>query len=99
VKSIHTPEYRALLTWLRECRQTRGLSLRDVGALLDVPHSWVGKIETGERRLDVTEFVRLCRVLHADPHEGLTVVTRVVPYPSIAGKTGPLAYVAERRQK
>ena len=76
MKSIYTPEYRALLAWLRQCRQTQGLSQRDVGAKLRLPHSWIGKIETGERRLDMTEFVRLCRALHADPHEGLDVVER-----------------------
>ena len=80
VKSIHSPEYRLLLNWLREQRKAKGLSMRDVGAKLRLPHTWVGKIETGERRLDVAEFVRLCRVLGADPHAGVEVVARR-PYP------------------
>ena len=78
-KSIHSPEYQLLLDWLRARRKTKGLSMRAVGKKLRLPHSWVGKIETGERRLDVAEFVRLCRVLKIDPHAGLDVVNRAVP--------------------
>ena len=73
-KSIHSPEYRALLEWLRKCRKKRDLTMRDVGPLLGLPHSWVQKTESGERRLDVAEYVRLCHVLGADPGEGLGVV-------------------------
>ena len=78
-KSIHTPEYRLLLKWLREQRTAQGLSMRDVGEKLRLPHTWVGKIETGERRLDVAEFVRLCRALQADPHAGVDVVASARP--------------------
>jgi transcriptional regulator with XRE-family HTH domain len=93
-KSIHTPEYRLLLKWLRERREAEGLSMRDVGAKLHLPHSWVGKIETGERRLDVAEFVRLCRALQADPHAGLDVVARTAPYPSVETQPIKLVYAA-----
>ena len=74
MKSIHAPAYRALLTWLRKSRQAKGLNMRDAAAKLGVPHTWISKIETGERRLDVAEYVRLCRVLGADPHAGIDVV-------------------------
>ena len=48
--------------------------MREVAVMLGVPHSWVGKVETGERRLDVAELVRLCRALKIDPHQGLAIV-------------------------
>ena len=41
MKTIHSAEYRALLSWLREQRQSRGLTMRAVAAKLDVPHSWI----------------------------------------------------------
>lgn len=41
------------------------------GELLDKPHSFVGKTEVGQRRLDVVEFVWYCRCLGFDPVEGL----------------------------
>ncbi len=57
-------------------RHERNLTQRQLAELLDVPYSWVGKVELGERRLDIIEFVRLCKALGVDPHEGLEVVIR-----------------------
>lgn len=34
---------------------------------LDKPQSFVSKFESGERRLDVMEFILVCRALHEDP--------------------------------
>jgi transcriptional regulator with XRE-family HTH domain len=55
-KSVHTPEYALLKSILREARQKAGLSQRELAARLDVPHSWVAKVESGERRIDLVEF-------------------------------------------
>lgn len=88
-KSIHSHEYRLLLRWLRERREAEGLSMRAVGEKLRLPHSWVGKIETGERRLDVAEFVHLCRALRADPHAGVDVVARNQSTPPSTGTCAP----------
>jgi len=74
MKTIHSPEYQRLLKWLRTIRHERGLTMRGVASLLGRPHSWVGKVEIGERRLDVMEYLRLCEALQADPIEGLKVL-------------------------
>ena len=37
-----------------------GFTQRDLGAALRVPHSWVAKVESGERRIDVVEFGWVC---------------------------------------
>jgi transcriptional regulator with XRE-family HTH domain len=55
-KSTHTPEYEALRSKLRATRESAGLSQRRLAARLKVPHSWVAKIESGERRIDLVEF-------------------------------------------
>lgn len=55
-KSIHTPEYAALRAQLYKIRTDAGLSQRDLAARLKVPHSWVAKVENGERRIDLVEF-------------------------------------------
>ncbi|WP_342032989.1 helix-turn-helix transcriptional regulator [Pseudomonas migulae] len=36
---------------------------------LSKPQSFVSKYERGERRLDVIEFLEVCELLGADPHE------------------------------
>ena len=55
-KSTHTKEYRALRAELRALRDKAGLSQRDLAEKLAVPHSWVAKVEAGERRIDVVEL-------------------------------------------
>jgi len=73
-KTIYTDSYRALLQWLRAKRSVSGLTMREVAKRLGVHHSWIGKIELGDRRLDLVEYVRFCRIVGADPHDGLDLV-------------------------
>jgi transcriptional regulator with XRE-family HTH domain len=69
--SINTREMAALLTWLKESRESQGLTMRGLSERLKKPHSYVQKVEQGERRLDVVEFVWYCRALEVDPVLGL----------------------------
>ncbi len=73
-KSLYSNQNDALTSWLKQKRTEKGLTMRQLGALLDVHHSIIGKIETGQRRLDVVEFVKYCEILEADPHEGLAII-------------------------
>jgi transcriptional regulator with XRE-family HTH domain len=66
-KSVHTKEYKALRAELRAVRVSAGLSQRDLAAKLAVPHSWVAKVEAGERRIDVVEFTWFVAACGADP--------------------------------
>ncbi len=43
--------------------------------MLGVPQSFVAKIELGERRLDVVEFLRLTSALDAAPSDILRLVS------------------------
>ena len=70
-KTIHSRAYKELITWLKECREKKGLSMRDLAAELGVSHSWVGKVEQMERRLDVYEYVELCKCLGVNPSKGI----------------------------
>jgi transcriptional regulator with XRE-family HTH domain len=51
---------------LAEMRQTAGLSQRALAERLRVPHSWVAKVESGERRVDLVEFCWICRACGQD---------------------------------
>lgn len=43
------------------------MTQRDLAARLGRPHSYVSKIETGERRLDVGEFVEYAKAVGVNP--------------------------------
>jgi hypothetical protein len=45
--------------------------MRVLAEKLDVPHSFVQKVESLERRLDVYEYVQYCDALGLDPCVGL----------------------------
>jgi len=49
-----------------------------VASRLGVPPSWIAKVETRERRVDVVEFVRLARAVKADPARLFAEVARHV---------------------
>ena len=65
-KSIHSPEYRLVLERLVALRHKAGLSQRELAEKLGREHSFVWRIETGERRLDVVEFHWVCEALGQD---------------------------------
>jgi transcriptional regulator with XRE-family HTH domain len=66
-KSTHTTEYRALREELLAARKNAALSQRDLAAILNVPHSWVAKVESGERRVDLVEFCWFLGACGLDP--------------------------------
>lgn len=66
-KSTHTPEYRLLRQRLTAMRDAAGLSQRELARRLDVPHTWVAKIESGERRIDLVEYAWFCDQCGIDP--------------------------------
>lgn len=78
-KSIHTSEYAALCKELRSARDAAGLSQREMAVRLDVPHSWVAKVETGERRIDLIEFCRFVAACGGEPVASFERVARLVP--------------------
>lgn len=73
-KTLFTPEYAKLIEWLKEARAERGLTMRELAVKLDVPHSYVGKVEQCERKLDVLEYVRYCEALGVDPDLGVSLL-------------------------
>jgi transcriptional regulator with XRE-family HTH domain len=52
-------------------KEKAGVSQRELARRLDRGHSYVGRIETGDRRLDLPEFIEWCELLEADPVEVL----------------------------
>lgn len=67
--SIYSDEYQLVIKTLRDARIARGMTQESLARMLERPQSFVAKVESGERRLDVVEFVRIARLLGVDPRE------------------------------
>lgn len=72
--SIHSSEH----SWLRQLflkrREELGLTQRALGNKMGVLYSFIGKVETGDRRLDIFEFIAYCKGLELDPIEVMTEI-------------------------
>ena len=66
-KSTFTPLYEHFRRKLVEMRQKAGLTQRDLARVLRREHSFVSRIEQGERRLDVVEFYWVAKACGRDP--------------------------------
>lgn len=75
-KAKSSPLYARLREVLAEKRQAVGLSQTELAARLGKPQSYVSKVESGERGLDVVEFVDLARAIDADPSRILRLALR-----------------------
>lgn len=65
--SIYSDEYQRVIKALREARIAKGVTQESLAQALDRPQSFIAKVENGERRLDIVEFVHLARLLSIDP--------------------------------
>lgn len=66
---VTSPSYEAAIQAIVRARRDGGLSQRDLAERLGKPRSFVSKLENRERRLDVVEFIALCRALEVKPGE------------------------------
>jgi transcriptional regulator with XRE-family HTH domain len=66
-KTIHSEANEALCSALISARKKACLTQTALAKRLECPQSFVAKVENGERRLDVVEFVRYARALGKDP--------------------------------
>jgi DNA-binding transcriptional regulator YiaG len=75
-KYLRTSRHKALLSALTKARTNAGLSQRELARHLDRAHSFVGKIESGERQLNVLEFCDYASALGADAADLLRSVLK-----------------------
>lgn len=67
--TLHDPRYRELITLLTQARVDAGLSQDALAQRLDRPQSFIGKIETLQRRVDALELFDIIEALELDPSE------------------------------
>ena len=63
---------------LVRARDRAGLKQSDVAARLELPPSYLSKVENGTRRLDVIELIQIAEVMGVDPAEVIREVQRAL---------------------
>jgi transcriptional regulator with XRE-family HTH domain len=67
LKHLRSVRHRALIATIVQARKTAGLTQRQLAVRLKRSNSFVWKIEAGERRVEVLEFIEIARCLDQDP--------------------------------
>jgi len=76
-KSVHSAGQTAFCELMVKARKSNGLSQQELAKRLHRPQSFVAKYEGGERRVDVLEFVTICRAIGADPLKLLKALLKI----------------------
>ena len=76
MKALRSPRHRALCAALVAARKVAGLSQQELAVRLKTSQTVIARIEIGERRIDVIEFIDLARALRIDPRGVLAQLMR-----------------------
>ena len=74
---IGSPRHRALIQTLINRRKQAGLTQTELATQLGEYQSFVARLESGQRRVDVVEFLLLSEILNFDPIKILREIARV----------------------
>lgn len=69
MKTLHSDINTGIVSRLRSVRCAKRITQQGLADELGVPQSYVSKVESQERRLDVGEFVLWCEALDVNPSE------------------------------
>jgi len=65
-ESVYTKDYKEIIKRLKIARIEAGFAQQEIAEKLDKPQSYVSKIESGERRLDVAEIKKFAVIYKKD---------------------------------
>ena len=65
-KSVYSKDYKEIIERLKKGRIEAGLAQQEVADKLGKPQSYISKIESGERRLDVAEMKKFADIYKKD---------------------------------
>jgi transcriptional regulator with XRE-family HTH domain len=75
-KTLGSARHRALVSLLVAKRGEAGLTQVDLAKQLGEHQSFVARLESGQRRIDVVEFLKLAELLKFDPASAIEAVRR-----------------------
>lgn len=64
--SLFTAAHQQIVRAVVALRKSAGLTQRDLAAALGREQNLIARIETGQRRVDLVEFILICRACGAD---------------------------------
>jgi cyanate lyase len=73
--TLRSPRHEALRALLVERRKKAGLTQADVAAKLGRYQSFVATVESGQRRVDVVEFLDFAEAIGFNPREAIARLT------------------------
>jgi transcriptional regulator with XRE-family HTH domain len=76
LKTLRSRRHRALCAALLSARKSARLSQTELAGRLKTSQTVIARIESGERRVDVVEFIDMARALRLDPKEVLSELMR-----------------------
>jgi len=76
--SPHRPANQQLLKLLTEIRAEKRMVQTELAARLGKPASYVAKVELGDRRMDVIEFIEYCQALGISPRTAFVRVLQKI---------------------
>ena len=68
-RHLRSVRHRALTAAIVEAREATGLSQREFAKKLNRTNNFVWRIEAGERKVDVLEFIEIAKAAGLDPLE------------------------------
>ena len=78
-KTIHTAGQIALCEAIASTRHAKGVTQAQLAQRLRCHQSLIARIESGERRIDVLEFIIIFRALEMCPFDALRSVSERIP--------------------
>ena len=76
--SMHNPAADLLAKTVVELRKAKGMNQRELAAALGREQNYVARIETGQRRVDLIEWIQLLRALGVDPEQEIARLIRQI---------------------
>lgn len=77
-KTLDSSRHHELVSLLIKHREEAGLTQAALAQKLGEYQSFVARLESGQRRVDVVEFLNLARVLEFDPTEAIRHLMTIV---------------------
>lgn len=76
-KTLGSERHKALISLLIAARERAGLTQTELAEKIGEYQSFVARLESGQRRVDVVEFLELAEVLGFDAEESLRNLRKV----------------------